>query len=92
MGKSLFVGARCIKCRAEPFKGGLIGPDPGLKTKNFKSESVFAARMLLHAPHMLAKAKKFNIFWPQLIGLEMAHIFAYLNSLGKITSDGKNAP
>ena len=91
-GKSLFVGSRCIICHGEPFKGGLIGPDLGLKAKNFKSESVFATRMLLHAPHMLTQAKRFNIFWPQLTGLEMAHFFAYLNGLEKSISDGKNAP
>ena len=49
-GKSLFAGARCIIRHGEPFKGGLIGPDLGLKAKilRVKACSLLECYFMLH--------------------------------------------
>lgn len=80
-GRATFMGVGCVKCHGEPFTGGLVGPDLGVKAATIQTESAFATHMLRHAPHMLPIAKRLHIPWPELTGSEMAHIFAYLKSL-----------
>ena len=81
IGKELFAGIGCQACHGKPFSGGSIGPDLGQIVWRLKNENEFATRMLRHAPHMIEVAKKAGLIWPNLTGIEIANIYAYLRTL-----------
>lgn len=81
IGRELFAGIGCQTCHGKPFTGGAIGPDLGQIVWRLKNENEFATRMLRHAPHMIAVAKKAGLIWPNLTGNEIANIYAFLQTL-----------
>ncbi len=87
LGRESYLDAECRTCHGEPFGGGRIGPDLGRTAWRTRDEEGFAARMLTHAPAMIASplpaplAKDSVRIWPSLTGNQMANLFAYLRSI-----------
>lgn len=71
----------CSQCHSTDTNGGTIGPDLAKWGRN-ANPVVWAQMMWEHAPMMEEAMKRSEMNWPKLEGADLAHIVAYVRTVG----------
>lgn len=82
-GREILVSKGCGQCHrvSDTDKGGGIGLDV-TKWSPFINPIIMADKMWSHAPAMKALMRRKGIKWPELTGVDLVNIIAYVQSLG----------
>jgi cytochrome c2 len=80
-GRELATAKGCLGCHSLKGEGGKIGPDFA-KVKGLDSAPAVIAALWNHGFIMAERAERRQVAWPQFRPEEMAHLVAFLRSLG----------
>ena len=81
-GRELVTAKGCLGCHSLGATGGKVGPDLA-KAKGLDSTVAVIAALWNHGFIMAERAERRQVAWPQFRPEEMAHLVAFLQSLGR---------
>ena len=82
-GRELATAKGCLGCHSLEATGGKIAPDLA-KVKGLGSVAAVIAALWNHGFIMAERAERRQVAWPRLRPEEMAHLVAFLQSLGRV--------
>lgn len=80
-GRELAMAKGCLGCHSLEGAGGKVGPDLA-KVKGLDSPAAVVAALWNHGFNMAERAEHRQVAWPRFQPEEMAHLVAFLRSLG----------
>jgi cytochrome c2 len=81
-GRELVTAKGCLGCHSLGGTGGKVGPDLA-KVKGLDSAVAVIAALWNHGFVMAERAERRQVAWPRFRPEEMAHLVAFLQSLGR---------